>query len=126
MLINLSNHPSSLWSEAQTKAATEKYGQIINLPFPDIDPNAKTHEIDLQVEVFHVRILKLLASENTGNQAVHIMGELTFCFALVARLQKTGITCLASTTNRETINNPDGTKTTQFGFVKFREYGKLQ
>lgn len=125
MLINLSNHPSSLWSEAQTKAATLKYGQVIDFSFPAIDPKAEPYEIDYQTETFQVKLLQLLAGENLGLQAVHVMGELTFCFALVARLQKNGITCLASTTDRITIDNSDGSKTTQFGFVRFREYGRI-
>ena len=122
MLINLSNHPSSLWGEEQTKAAAEKYGKVIDLPFPAIDPEAGPDAIALLADQYEVKIRKLLAAENTGAFAVHVMGELTFCFALVARLQKFGITCLASTTRRETIENGDGLKTSRFEFVRFREY----
>lgn len=121
MLINFSNHPSSSWSPNQIEAA-KQYGNIIDYPFPSIDPNAESYEINFHAEMFQAKILQLLASESSGLQAVHIMGELTFCFTLIARLQKIGITCLASTTKRETIKNPDGTKTVRFGFVRFREY----
>jgi hypothetical protein len=122
MLINLSNHPSSFWGKEQTKAATQKYGQIIDLPFPAIDPEADIETIALLADQYEVNIRKLLATEKAGAFAVHIMGELTFCFALVDRLQKSGITCLASTTRRETIENGDELKTSRFEFVRFREY----
>jgi hypothetical protein len=125
MLINLSNHPTQQWSEAQLKAATAQYGQLADLPFPAIDPLATTDQITLLAGNYEVKIRQMLSGETTGAFAVHIMGELTFCFALVARLQKSGITCLASTTNRETTHNPDGSKTTQFGFVRFREYERI-
>ncbi|MDR3261870.1 MAG: hypothetical protein LBT78_08560 [Tannerella sp.] len=37
MLINLSNHPSALWQAPQLEVATV-YGEIIDLPFPVVDP----------------------------------------------------------------------------------------
>ncbi len=126
MLINLSNHPSSQWSEEQTKAARHNYGQLIDLPFPAIDPEAETYDIERLAEDYEIKVRQLLAAESSGNFAVHIMGELTFCFALVARLQKAGIQCLASTTSRLAIDQPDGSKISRFGFVKFREYPELQ
>ena len=37
MFINLTNHSSTNWSKKQRKAA-EVYGQIIDMPFPVIQP----------------------------------------------------------------------------------------
>jgi hypothetical protein len=125
MLINCSNHPVSLWDEKQ-KAAGKKYGQLYDLPFPAIDPEADTDAVALLAEQYEVIIRQQLALENSGAFAVHIMGELTFCFAMVARLQKAGVTCLASTTRRETVENGDGSKTSRFEFVRFREYTTLK
>jgi len=122
MLINLSNHPAAKWSETQIKIACQQFGQVTDLPFPDIDPEADTDVIAILAEQYEVKIKRTLAAENTGAFAVHLMGELTFCFALVARLQKAGITCLASTTRRETVENGNGLKTSKFDFVRFREY----
>jgi hypothetical protein len=124
MLINCSNHPVLSWDEKQ-KAAAKKYGPLYDLPFPAIDPDADIDSVALLAEQYDVKIRRLLASENAGDFAVHIMGELTFCFALVARLQKAGIICLASTTRRETIENGNGSKTSRFEFVRFREYTTL-
>ena len=125
MMINFSNHPSTEWLEIQLKAS-EKYGHVIDFSFPAVDPMAEPYEIEQLAETYEIQLRQILANENTGLSAVHIMGELTFCFSLVARLKKIGINCLASTTQRETVNNPDGSKTVRFGFVRFREYGSNQ
>ncbi len=125
MLINCSNHPSSSWGEKQKNAAAQ-YGGITDLTFPVIDPEAETDAVALLAELYEVKIRRLLGTENTGAFAVHLMGELTFCFALVARLQNAGITCLASTTRREIIENGNGSKTSKFEFVRFREYPYLK
>lgn len=121
MLINCSNHPVSSWSEKQ-KVAAQIYGNLLDLPFPAIDPDANTDTVTLLAEQYEIKIRQMLAQETTGVFAVHIMGELTFCFALVARLQKAGITCLASTTRRDTTENPDGSKVSVFKFIRFRKY----
>jgi len=119
MLINLSNHPSANWSQEQLDAAG-KYGKIVDLPFPNIDPGAETEEIVSLAKEYVQRIKKLVCENFLP--AVHIMGELTFCFALVSFLHEEGVTCLASTTTRQTADFPDGTKTSRFEFVRFREY----
>lgn len=124
MLINLSNHPSTFWDEKQKQAAGQ-YGQLTDIPFPSINPEASTDNIALLAETYESKVRKLLSEESSGPFAVHIMGEFTFCFALVARLQKSGIPCFASTTRRQTVNHPDGSKTSKFYFVVFREYPTL-
>ncbi len=121
MLINCSNHPVESWDEKQ-KTAAKIYGKIFDLPFPAIEPTARTCDVALLAEQYEVKIRKVLAKDTSDAFAVHIMGELTFCFALVARLQKAGIPCLASTTRREIVENGGGSKTSKFQFVQFREY----
>jgi len=121
MFVNLSNHPSEQWSAIQLKEAAE-YGKIIDIPFPKVDPEGGMEMIENLASEYENKIRKL-NSENIGEKlAVHIMGELTLCFALVLRLQRLGIKCLASTTSRQTEDNEDGSKTSRFEFVRFREY----
>lgn len=121
MLINLSNHPSANWKQEQVEAA-KKYGRVHDMDFPQIDPEAGSLQVAQLADQYEQKVRQLLAQENTGASAVHLMGELTFCFALVARLQKAGITCLASTSRRDTVENGDGSKTSVFRFVRFRDY----
>ncbi|MCC5938410.1 MAG: TIGR02221 family CRISPR-associated protein [Lunatimonas sp.] len=115
-LLNLSNHPSTSWPEKQLKLASEHYGPVQDIPFPQIDPLAGEGEIDALADQYLTKILDLRP------KAVHLMGELTFTFTLVQLLQSHGIPCIASTTHRTTQDMPDGTKVSKFEFVRFRNY----
>lgn len=116
MLLNLSNHPYTAWSQRQVDAALQSHDRVEDLPFPLIDPNLNEVALDNLVEEYFLKVLK------KKPQYVHIMGELTFCVALIRKLQKAGISCLASTTHRTTEDLPDGTKVSKFEFVRFRHY----
>lgn len=37
MFVNVSNHSSKMWS-AEQLAATSKYGEIVDVQFPNIEP----------------------------------------------------------------------------------------
>ena len=114
--INLSNHPSEGWSEEQL-AAAQKYGEVVDIHFPNIEPTFTTSMVNSLAEITVDTITAL-----GKDIVVHIMGEMTFTYAVVSRLKSLGITCLASTTERNTIIAPDGKKISEFKFVKFREY----
>jgi len=116
MLINLSNHPSSKWSQAQQEAATEQYGEVEDLPFPNIDPSWTTQEIKALAQEYLAKV------KTKQPQAVHLMGEMTFTYALVRLLQAAGISCVASTSERQVIEGDNGQKTVQFTFHQFRAY----
>lgn len=115
MLLNLSNHPSADWSEAQCQAATAQYGSVLDLPFPNIPPDATADEVRLLAAQYEVKIRQL------NPAAVHLMGEMTFTYALVQRLQAIGIPCIASTTER-IAEEREGQKIVRFQFVQFRPY----
>jgi hypothetical protein len=124
MLINLSNHPSSIWSVDQRGTAERHYGTVEDLPFPAIDPEWTTEQVAERAEEYAVKCLEKLKKASLLNQpnAVHIMGELTFCFALVNHLKERGIVCIASTTKRNSVNLSEGKREMTFQFVKFRSY----
>lgn len=119
MLINLSNHPSENWPEEQISTAVEMFGSVEDLPFPAVPPEASTEEVVKLAESFVEKIRKML---QTKEDAVHIMGELTFVVALVRLLQDNAIRCVASTTVRSVEETEQGVKQSRFQFVKFREY----
>ena len=79
-------------------------------------PEAGAGEIARLADEYCARVLATPAVS-----AVHVMGEMTFCFALVARLKAAGVKCVASTTRRD-ATEADGVKTSRFCFVRFREY----
>ena len=118
MLLNLSNHPSSNWGIEQKDAAIKQFGGIVDMPFPLIDPEASLESVQGLAEEMYERIIALKLSE----LSLHVMGELTFCYALLKILEHTGITAYASTTQREVLVNESGVKTSIFRFFKFRPY----
>lgn len=116
MLVNLSNHPSAHWPEDQKQTALSQFGTIKDMPHPDIDPECAESEILKLAEQFANEINALTPD------AVHIMGEHTFVYALVGLLQTSGIRCIASTTARISEQQSDGSVIKQFRFVRFRDY----
>ena len=116
--INISNHPSDKWDEKQRNAALE-YGSIIDIPFPEIDTNDSADKIASLANEYLGKI-KTIASSHSA--VIHLMGEQTFCFSLLTRLQKAGYSCVASTTKRIVQELGNNECCVVFGFEKFREY----
>lgn len=119
IFINLSNHPSDSWDENQRDAA-KKYGECVDLPFPEIDPTWNEEKIE---ELANAYCDKVLHMADTYDQiTVHLMGELTFCFSLLKKLQHRGIRCVASCAKRNVEEEDTGVKRSVFSFENFREY----
>ena len=118
LFINLSNHPSSQWEEKQINAALQ-FGEIIDLQFPQVEPNDNNQQIDLLADEY---VLKIENMAKGAFVTVHIMGELTFVYAIVSKLKQSGIECYASTSERNVVENNNGLKTSIFKFVNFRRY----
>lgn len=120
MFINLTNHPSDTWSADQL-AAAELFGEIVDILFPMVSPDATTDEVHQLADQLVADVL-LTADAAQATMTVHVMGEHTLTHALVVRLKEKGIKCMASTSERNTIMLPDGRKVSEFKFVQFREY----
>ncbi len=119
MLINLTNHPSSRWSDKQ-KAAAKVYGEIVDMPFPVIDEAGDEKYIATLADEYLNKIVNL---SDTQSVVVHLMGEQTFSYALIKRLCERGITCVASTTKRIVKEEVPGKKSEViFQFERFRAY----
>lgn len=118
MFINLSNHPSTLWGTEQTNAA-KAYGNIMDIPFPVVDPNGDEAYIKNLADEYSQKVTE---TANSQTIVVHVMGEMTLTFALVTKLRNAGIKCVASTTERTIQQHPDGRKESVFRFIGFREY----
>ena len=119
MFINLTNHPSSEWSEEQLKAAHQYSNHIHDIKFPDIKPEYSTAMVKKFANVIVDIITMTCKSEKP---VVHIMGEMTYTYHVVSLLKAKGITCVASTTERLVKMTPDGRKISEFKFVQFIEY----
>lgn len=116
MLINISNHPSSEWSDMQAKIAREQFGEIYDMDHPVISPHDDADSIQQKAQNVLTDILQKMPD------AVHVMGEHTFCYSLVALLQNAGIRCLASTTNRSVVRLNESEIRRSFSFNRFRDY----
>ena len=116
MLLNLSNHPSSQWSKAQ-RVAAEEYGDIIDLPFPAIDPWASEADIAVLADSLFQQIKSMGGVEDL---TVHLMGEFSFTYALLCRLRQEGYDCVVSTSDRNVVMG-EGVKEVIFNFVRFRK-----
>lgn len=119
MFLNLTNHPAARWDEKQ-KTAAQAYGEIVDLPFPAVDP-----EMDERA------LAELAASlEETvcamAPDAVLLQGEMGLTYCLTHALLRRGVTVLHATSRREVVERilPDGTteKTARFAFCRFRAY----
>lgn len=55
MMLNFSNHPYRIWSDAQKEAAA-RYGEVVDMPFPQIDPSVSTGQLRQLVDEYSARI----------------------------------------------------------------------
>lgn len=125
MLINLSNHPFQSWSATQTAAAIERYQQVIDLPFPQVDPHSSLKEI-MQIAKFYLEnIINMFSSAKNEKNAVHLMGEFTLTYCLIRLLEEENIETVSSTTERFSVDTTEG-KIVKFTFVSFRPYFDVQ
>ncbi len=119
IFINLSNHPYSQWSEEQLEAA-KNYGECVDLPFPQIDPMSNDEDIEKLVDEYTNKIFEIGQGKNV---TVHVMGEMSFTFAIITRLKEVGIRCVCSTSYRLVKDEGNGKRYVEFIFKKFRNYG---
>ena len=130
MLINFTNHPSQNWGDAQKNAAVEMYGEILDLPFPDVDPCYGTPELLELGKEYENKMLRMIREAGQGQAsgkkcAVLCQGEFTLSFVVIRLLQKEGIEVITATSQRqvvETVEDGITKKTAIFSFVRFRSY----
>ncbi len=119
MLVNFSNHPSASWPEDQRRAA-EKYGEIVDRPFPMVNAEWSEEEVRQTARREADAICALQPA------AVVCQGEFTLTYAVVRLLVDRGITVLAACSNRvaKEFISPEGevTRKSVFRFVRFRSY----
>ena len=122
MLLNLSNHEAARWSAAQKQTVAERFDDVRDLPFPPIAPNADLASVTALAQKYVAQCQDLLKAADPARSAIHIMGEMTFVYQFVQQATAAGLRCVASTTERLAVDHPDGTKTSEFRFVRFRDY----
>ena len=119
IFVNHTNHSSRKWSPEQI-AAAEKYGEVVDFPFPNIDAGADENQVAEIVEVNGKKILTL-------NPAVVLcQGEYSYTYAMINYLKKNDVPVIAAASERvvEEVTTADGAaqKLSLFKFVRFRRY----
>ena len=119
MFINHTNHASAKWPTVQKEAA-HVWGEIEDLPFPDIGADWDEERVAKLAEENAAKIL------TQKPRAVLCQGEFTYVHHFVNLLRAAGVTALAATSRREVSEEraPDGSvrKISRFLFTRFREY----
>lgn len=118
---NLTNHPSAKWSDEQKASALLMVGgdgEIVDIPFPNIPPEATGREVRKTAFDYLVKYFDDADTESV----VLVQGEMVFTFNMVNLLQTERIRCVAATTERKVEERPNGEKVTVFKFVRFRNY----
>lgn len=119
MFVNFTNHPSDKWSQKQ-KNESQKYGTIVDLPFPNIDPEINSDDITIIADEYVEKILKI-----EKNPIVLCQGEMSLMFTIINRLMDKNIKVVCATTERiikeKTVVN-ETIKESKFVFCKYREY----
>lgn len=114
IFVNFTNHPSEFWGKRQKEEA-EKYGRIVDLPFPDVPPGAEEGEIQKLGEECCRRITEMEPA------AVLCQGEFSLTFFAVTWLRERGIKVLTACSERKVVQNGN-VKSSVFEFAGFREY----
>ena len=117
--INHTNHSSAQWSQEQ-RIAAEKYGEIVNLSFPNIGADWNEEKISQFVEINAKKIIEM------NPAAVLCQGEYNYTYSMINYLKRNNIVVLAAASERVVDEKvqPDGTtqKVSSFKFVQFRQY----
>lgn len=117
--INFSNHPISNWGSKQIEAA-KKYGDIVEIKFPQIPVNFDKKQID---ELSDEYVKKIQAMQPC---TVMCQGEFNFCFAVITKLKSLSIPVVAAVSERIAVEEKevDGSvsKNVVFMFRGFREF----
>lgn len=112
--VNFTNHPSSQWEEKQIKAA-QQYGEIVDVPFPAVDPLGDEVYIEKLAGQYVERIMELQP------RFVLCQGEFCLTFKIVEKLKANHIEVAAACSERR-VKEEGNRKEVVFVFEHFRKY----
>lgn len=115
MLLNFTNHPFETWDLTHKSAALNEFEKVVDLQFPEINPDLDEMELEKLVRKYLEEILALKPN------AVHIMGEMNFTFQMIYFLMQNKVPCYASTSERN-MEKKGEKVTNTFNFKRFRKY----
>jgi CRISPR-associated protein Csx16 len=115
LFLNLTNHPAATWDAAQREAAAALAGgPVVDVPFPAVEPHWTAAEVE--------RLADGVVEGLPEASHALVMGEMTLTWALVQRLKRRGVACVATTSRRDVSLQADGGRLSRFVFEAFRAY----
>lgn len=117
VFVNFTNHPSDKWEKCQLQAALE-YGEIVDVPFPNVDPAG---------DELYIRVLAQESVEKIMNyepEVVLCQGEFCLVYQVAARLMHRGVIVLAACSER-IVKEKANKKETVFVFRQFRQFDQV-
>ena len=119
VFVNFTNHPLGQWDEEQIESA-RKYGDIVDLDFPNVDAAADEGEIRKLARECVDKILELEPA------AVLCQGEFCLAYRVITLLKEKNITVLAACSERNvkecSLPGKERKKEVIYQFIRFREY----
>lgn len=112
--VNFTNHPSERWPENQRQAA-EAFGEIVDVPFPAVEPDQDEAYIMRLADEYEEKILAYQPN------VVLCQGEFCLVYQIVSRLKEKGIRVVAACSER-VVKEEGNVKTAVFEFRRFRVY----
>jgi len=112
ILINVSNHPSSSWSDEQKFGWDKIIDIFLSMEMSDI--------VGLAYKVYW-QIEEICKNKSPGDYiGVMLQGEYTFCYVLFLKLISL-VDIYVPVSRRNVVENPDGSKTVKFKFEGWRK-----
>lgn len=118
MFINFTNHPKKNWTRRQIEAS-ELYGEIIDVPFPDVSPQSTSKEVLQEAENYVEKIMQY------EPKFVLCQGEFCMAYHVIRLLKMRGVRVGAACSERkvtETTTESGTDKVVSYQFVQYREY----
>lgn len=118
MFVNFSNVPSVRWDETE-KAKAEEYGEVADFPFPRLESDSTSEEIDFLAKISVRNILQ------KKPDIVLVQGDFVLTYRIVKMLREKGIRVVAPVNEmvrKEEVRGGKKMLSTSFRFVCFRDY----
>lgn len=105
------------------KASAEQWGEVVDQPFPHVEPEWGAAEIIENAD----RVVQAIVeySKATGDKHAYVDGHAIMAAAIVSALQASGIECHQVRSPRDAKQNDDGSTTYQFNFEGWREWPRI-
>lgn len=116
-IYNISNHQFTQDQEKAFKAIAGSDAEIVDIKVGEIDPSLDMPE----VEGLTRQMLAPVLADGPEGCIVHLMTDFSVTVCARDILEQAGVRMFFSTTRRNCVEAPDGSRTYKFEFVRLRQ-----